>query len=56
MPEGKNHKHLKEKVREDYEAEGYDTEGEHEIENGMRVDILVENDEERIAIEIGRLH
>jgi hypothetical protein len=54
--ESESHKLLKKKVAKKYSSQGYQTELERRIDNGLIVDVVAWNKEETIFIEVGALH
>lgn len=56
MPEGKDHKIMKNKIAQKYSSKGYDVEKEFRLNNGMIVDVYAEKNEKIILFEIGQLN
>jgi len=56
MAEGKEHKKLKNRIEEEFQKNGYETEKERRLENGLIVDVYAENSNETVLIEVGTLN
>jgi hypothetical protein len=56
MTEKKDHKMLKKKVSTKYRNRGYSVSEEVRLENGLIVDVVIKNQEEKVGIEVGSLN